>query len=127
MPDCSFCLFSAPNLSLQGPQGPLSSFLLMSSSTSVPLGNEAVVKMAPGRAGPVQEGERRRPEGPQSVYCSKVVSVCVPVCWYTYEHECGFVWECLHVAGLPWIDAQAVPCTILWSASYIAPDVNGTH
>ena len=33
----------------------------------------------------------------------------------------------MHVAGLPWIDAQAVHCTILGSASYIAPDVNGTH
>ena len=82
--------FSAPNLSLQGPQGPLSSFLLMSSSTSVSLGNGAVVKMAPGWAVPVQEGkERRRPEGPQNVYCSKVASVCVLVCWYTYE--CGYV------------------------------------
>lgn len=94
--------FSAPSLSLQGPQGPLSSLRLMSSSTSVPLGSGAVVKMALGRAGPVHEGkERRRPEGLQSVYCSKVASVCV-LCAGTlmsmsvvmYENVC--MWQGCH-------------------------------
>lgn len=54
--------------------------LLMSSSTSVPLGNEAVVKMAPGRAGPVQEGGRGGGPGrPYKVFIaarSSVVCAC---------------------------------------------------